>query len=64
MTTGRAGMRMGVVLMSVGALLIGTGCAAKRVASNSGDQSETLKGKGNAAGVVEKVKEEPMASVD
>ena len=64
MTTGQAAMRMGVVLISVGVLLIEAGCAAKRVASTSGDQSETMKGKGTAAGAAEIVKEEPLASVD
>ena len=64
MTTGQAAMRMGVVLISVGVMLIGAGCAAKRVASTSGDQSETMKGKGKAAGAAENVKEEPLASVD
>lgn len=32
MTTGRFSMRIGVVLESVGVLLLGIGCAAKRVA--------------------------------
>lgn len=64
MMTGQAGMRMGAVLMSVGVLMIGAGCSAKRVASTSGDQSETMKGKGKAAGAAENVKEEPIASVD
>ena len=64
MTTGQAAMRMGVVLISVGVMLIGAGCAAKRVASTSGDQAETMKGKGKTAGAAEIVKEEPIASVD
>lgn len=64
MTTGRFSLRMSVVLMSVGMLLIGTGCAAKRMASTSGDQSSTMKGKGSASGAAENVKEEPIASVD
>jgi hypothetical protein len=63
MTTGRFSVRIGAVLMSVGVLMIGTGCAAKRVASTSGDQSETTKGKSDAGGAVEKVNQEPMASV-
>lgn len=50
---------MGVALMSVGVLMIGTGCAAKRVASNSGDQSMTTKDKGG----VETVRENQVASV-
>ncbi len=64
MTTGRFSVRIGVVLMSVRVLMIGTGCAAKRVASTSGDQSATMKGKGDAGGAVENVKQEQMASVD
>ena len=64
MTTGRFSVRMGAVLMSVGVLMIVTGCAAKRVASTSGDQSTAMKGKGDAGGAVENVKEEQMASVD
>ena len=63
MTTGRFSLRIGVVVMSVVALMLGAGCAAKRVASTSGDQSETMKNKSTATGTVEKVKEEPMASV-
>jgi peptidoglycan-associated lipoprotein len=55
---------MGVVVMSVGLLMLGTGCGAKRVSSTSGDQSTTTKGKGDAGGAVENVKKEPMASVD
>jgi peptidoglycan-associated lipoprotein len=53
---------MGVVLMSVGVVMIGTGCAAKRVASTSGDQSATMKGKDDAGGAVESMKEEPVDS--
>jgi peptidoglycan-associated lipoprotein len=34
------------------------------VASTSGDQSETVKSTGEAGGAVEKVKEEPMASIN
>ena len=63
MTTSRFGMRVGVVLMSVGILALGTGCAAKRVASNSGDQSETMKGKADDSRRVENVKEESVVSV-
>lgn len=59
MTTGRFSMRIGVVLMSVGVLLLGTGCAAKRVASTSGDQSMTTKDKGG----VDTVREDQVASV-
>jgi len=57
-------MRVGAVLMTVGILALGTGCAAKRVASNSGDQSETTKGKSDTGGAVEKVNQEAMTSVD
>jgi peptidoglycan-associated lipoprotein len=58
---------MGAVLVSVGLLLVGVGCASKQVASTSGDQSTTLKSKAGAAGdggPVESVKQEPMTSVD
>lgn len=59
-------MRMGVVLMSVGLLMAAAGCSSKQVASTSGDQSTTMKGKGVSgdAGSVENVKQEPLASVD
>ena len=64
MTTGRYSVRMIVVLMSAGVLMLGAGCTAKRVASTSGDQAETMNDKGEANGGVEKVKEEPMASIN
>lgn len=56
--TGRFRVPMTVVAMGVGVLMIGTGCTAKRVASNSGDQAESVKGKSG----VETVKESPVAS--
>lgn len=59
MTTGRFTVQVGVVLMSVVVVMIGTGCTAKRVASNSGDQSMTTKDKGG----VETVREDQVASV-
>ena len=59
MTTGRFTVQMSVVLMGVGALMLGAGCAGKRVTSNSGDQSITMKDPGGA----ETVREEPVASV-
>jgi peptidoglycan-associated lipoprotein len=64
--TGRAGMRMSVVLVIVGLLIAAAGCASKQVASTSGDQSTTMKGKGagGAAGSVENVKQEPMVFMD
>ena len=54
---------MGVTVMTIGVLILGTGCGAKRVAS-TGDQSTTMKGKGDAGSAVENVKAEPVASVD
>lgn len=59
MTIGQTGMRIGAVLISVGALMLGAGCAAKWVASNSGDQSMTMKDTGR----VKTVREEQVASV-
>lgn len=64
MTIGQTAIRIGAVLMSVGVLMAGTGCAGKQVASTSGDQSEVLKGAGTAGGGVEKVTEEPVVSIN
>ena len=64
MTTDQFSVRLAMVLMSVGVLMIGTGCAGKRVASSSGDQSTTMKGKDVAGGAAENVNKEPLASVD
>lgn len=59
MTIGQTGMRIGAVLISVGALMLGAGCAAKWVASHLGDQSMTMKDTGR----VKTVREEQVASV-
>lgn len=64
MTNGGVSLRMGVVMLSVGLLMAGSGCASRQVASTSGDQSTTLKGKGETAGAVENVKAESLTSVD
>lgn len=64
MTNGGVSLRMGVVMLSVGLLMAGSGCASRQVASTSGDQSTTLKGKGETAGAVENVKQEPFATID
>lgn len=65
MTKGRVGVQVSVVvLFSVGMLMIGSGCSSRQVASTSGDQSTTMKGKGDAGGAVESVRQEQMASVD
>lgn len=59
MTTSRFMVQTGVLLMGIGSLMLGAGCAGKRVASNSGDQSITVRDAGGA----ETVREEPVASV-
>jgi len=64
MRGGRLRGRTGAILMSVGILVIGAGCASKQVASVSGDRSTTMKGKGEAPGVSESVRQEPLASVE
>jgi peptidoglycan-associated lipoprotein len=68
---GGAGMRICAVLMGSAVLMAGAGCASKKVASTSDEQSTTMKGTGAtvaspSAGPSspEKVKEEPMAFVD
>lgn len=53
-----------MVVISVGVLMIGTGCAGKRVASISSDQSTTIRGKDDAGDVAENVNKEPLASID
>lgn len=54
------GMKVGVILVSLGMLAGGFGCANKRVASTSGDQS--MAGKRNLD--TEQVRPDQMASVD
>lgn len=63
MATGRSIVRVGVAVMSIGVLILGTGCGAKRV-SSTGDQSTIMKGKSDTGGVVENVQAEPFASVE
>lgn len=60
MMSGRIAVRLGVVMVSFGLLVGVGGCAGKRVASTSGDQSMTTKGKADT----ETVRQEPMASVE
>lgn len=68
MKTGRLGM-YGAILM-MGAAMVASGCASKQVASTSGDQATTMKGKGDgtpgAPGTPgsEQVTQERVASVE
>lgn len=64
MTNGRVSLRIGIAMLSVGLLIAGGGCASRQVASTSGDQSTTMKGKGETGGTVENVKPERMTSID
>ena len=62
MTNGRRRMQLCAVMVStVVAMTVQTGCASKQVASTSGDQSTTMTSK---AEPIEKIKQEPMASMD
>lgn len=71
MKTGRVGMHVGMVIM-MGAVMVawGTGCASKQVASTSGDQSTTMKSKGDGMPATpgapgsEQVTQERVASVE
>ena len=60
MIRSRVTVRVGAVMLSLGLLVGVGGCAAKRVASTSGDQSMTSKGKTDT----ETVRQEPVASVE
>ncbi len=61
--TGRAILQWGLTTVTIGAFMLGAGCASKQVASTSGDQSVTLKSKAEP-GPVEALKQEPLATVD
>lgn len=67
MRTGRVGMHMGMFLL-VGAMVAwGSGCASKQVASTSGDQSTSMKGKGDETPGTprsEQVTQERVASLE
>src|SRR4051812_45697918 len=63
MITGRIILQSGLITVVIGAFMLGGGCASKQVASTSGDQSTTLKSRGEA-GPVENLKQEPLATVD
>jgi len=64
MRGGRLQLRTGVILIGMGLVMTGAGCASKQVASTSGDQATTMKGKGEPAAASESVKQEPMASIE
>lgn len=51
MTSGRVGVQIGMVMVSLGMLLIVGGCSGKRVASTAGDQSLVTKGKAEVVSV-------------
>lgn len=59
MTNGRRCIQWcAVILSTVAAMTVQTGCASKQVASTSGDQSTTITSKSEP---IEKIKQEPMA---
>ena len=60
MMSGRIAVEVGAVIVSLGLLVGVGGCAGKRVASTSGDQSMATKGKADT----ETVRQEQIASVE
>ena len=60
MMSGRIAVQVGAVMVSLGLLVGVGGCSGKRVASTSGDQSLTTKGKADT----ESVRQEPMTTLD
>lgn len=63
MTTGRVRILVEAMVISAAMLAVGAGCASKQVASTSGDQSTTMKGKTEAPGPVESVQQDQMTSI-
>ncbi len=60
----RVGLQVSTVLISLGMILMATGCAGKRGGSASGDEALAGREKGSAGVTMESVKQDRVASVD